>query len=512
MLFNFKWLEPGQPFPPTQEVHRIERYRQNATLFGGGHFHDDVCRSRDHSECGPIEVFSRCARRISTVVGNFEDVVSFPVLLNYQRLMSLKMADLTCGEAPSITGASAESNSAIKKARDLTDFNAKLYSTAIDISRYGDAIWRIYKDEQGHNNFTCWNPSQWFPVVAQDGTCSIKVHCICWRENISEDPEKPVWILHVQKHDCTANGAGRYMYEQYSMNSSGDAIMDRLSRKTVFTGLNTCAIIHLKAFSTTGSVYGYDDYMNIDSIMAEIMVRVGQISAILDKHADPNMTGPVSMLRKDPHTGELALGRGKFYATSPGEEQPKYLTWDGQLSSAFKQLELLINQLYILSEMGSALLGSFDGGSNVISGTAMRFKMVNPLSKARRVANSMTYSVRKLFESLSGVDANEISVSWYDGLPDDPREAIENAKLASGQTQLMPLEYAIMEFFSKSNEEAKTWMSMIEAETAGRMQLISGAQETVKDPNHPGPQDGTGVNSSKKGSVTGLNEFGDDSN
>ena len=99
------------------------------------------------------------------------------------------------------------------------------------------------------------------------------------------------------------------------------------------------------------------------------------------------------MLTLNPKTGEYSLKSGKFYAVSPGEEQPKYMTWDGQLTSAFKQLEFLVNQLYILSEMGAAILGGGDGSGTAISGTAMRFKMVNPLAKARRIANSMTRTV-----------------------------------------------------------------------------------------------------------------------
>ena len=162
----------------------------------------------------------------------------------------------------------------------------------------------------------------------------------------------------------------------------------------------------------------------------------------------------------------------------------------------------MINQLYILSEMGAALLGGQDGSSQAISGTAMRFKMVNPLAKARRIANALTRPVRQLFAGLSKqLQYENISVLWSDGLPDDPRENIENAKLASGAAQMMPLEKAIMEYFNRSNDEAKQWIQMILAER----ELLQ--PDAVEDPNHPGPQDGTGVNSSAKGSVTGLNNF-----
>lgn len=513
MLYNFEWLEPGQQFPPTCERDRIDRYYQNAQLFDGDHFGDPVFRTYGHRLVNPVEEYQRCASRISQVIGNFDTVVSFPTLLNYQRLMTLKMADLVCGEFPKVSGATPSENAAIRDVRDATDFDSKLYATVIDLSRYGDAIWRVYKDYDGRRNFTSWDPSQWFPVVRQDGTNSVQAHCLAWLENRSDNPDKPKWYAVVQIHSCDPKEFGHYTQKEYEMNSSGTVLRKLLKEEKVSTGLKCCGVSHLKAFAVTNTVYGYDDYMPLDSITAEIMARVGQISGILDKHADPNITGPASMLELDPKTGEWVLKSGKFYAVSPGEEQPKYMTWDGQLSSAFKQLEFLINQLYILSEMGAALLGGQDGSSQAISGTAMRFKMVNPLAKARRISNALTLPVRRMFSVLSysaevedeedltlPIPYGKISVFWKDGLPDDPRENIEMAKLATGETKLMPLEQAIMEFFGRSNEEALKWIEALRSSSS------------TEDPNKPGPQDGTGVNPQKKGSELGLTNFHSETN
>lgn len=561
MLRNLAWLEPGQAFPPLKERQRIRRYVENEALFDGEHF-GEVLRTREqiYSHEGSISVYKKCAERICQVIGNFEDVISFPVLLNYQRLMSLKMADLVCGEYPVITGVTSQENEALKDVRDVTDFDAKLFATVIDISRYGDALWRVYFNDEGRKVFTCWDPKEWYPVVSQDGTNTITAHVLCWRVNLTESAEglPPQWQLHAQIHWATGPKVGEYEYRVYDLGSEGHTIGKLIKSETVSTGLDGCAVFHLKAYSVTNTVYGYDDYMSVDSILAEIMTRVGQISVILDKHADPNITGPVTMLSIDPKTGEAHLKHGKFFAISQGEEKPSYMTWDGQLSAAFEQLEFLVNQLYILSEMGAALLGDQSGGTVAISGTAMRFKMVNPLAKARRIANSMTRPVRMLFSELSSdaeVNSNDvgtgssrngsvhvssnvftvvpnelggadsgrtqepplklpipfkhISVFWSDGLPDDPRENVEICKLATGATKMMPLETGIMEYFGRTNEEALTWLEKIEKETERDMllQQSMSLEAEEDDPNKSGPQDGTGVNPQRKGSTTGLRQF-----
>lgn len=519
MLYDMSWLQTGKAFPPASEQPRIERYIQNAALFDGDHFADSHFRHRD-GYCAPgVNVYLECARRITRIVGNFEDIISFPVLINFQKLLSLKMADLIMGEYPTITVDSEEGNTKIKDKRLTTDFDSKLYSGVIDISRYGDAIIRIYKDEQTkENTFTMWDPTEWFPVVSQDGTNTILKHCLCWMINLEPDPDKaPDWRLHVQVHDVM--NPGSYTEDEYKMDKYHGVIGSKVgATKTVLTGLDKCAVMHLKSFTVTNSVYGYDDYMGIDSILAEIMVRIGQISKILDKHAQPSMTGPVSMLSTNVKTGEKSLKRGSFYAISPGETPPSYLTWEGNLEAAFKELEVLLNLLYIMSETGATLIGDSLKGNSAISGTAFRFSMSSPLEKARRISNSLTRPVKELFSILlPEIDVNDISVKWADGLPDDPREVMELIKLATGKTSILPLSDALMEYLNKSQKEASAIVSTLEEEARKSREEMFGATsqqpgEGDDDPNKPGPQDGTGVNPQKKGSDKGLNNFKSDTN
>lgn len=529
MLYNMSWLNEGEPFPPLEERPRLDRYSQNALLFDNEHFSDRRFRRRDNNVL-TMDMYDDCAKRISQVVGNFEDVISFPVLLNYQRFISTKMADLVAGEHPLITGKNAQENSKIKWVTDNTNFYEKLYSMVIDLSRFGDCPIRIYKDEYtGYYNFTIWDAGQWFPVVSQDGTYRIEKHCLAWMENRSTDPQVKDYYLHVQVFDV--HEPSKIEYHVFHNGSDGSYIGREEPDYPILieTGFDTCPIFNLRPYAVSGTVFGYDDYVPIDAVMAEIIVRVSQISAILDKHADPAMTGPVSMLHKDPKTGEMYLERSKFYGINEDDTPPSYLTWDGQLTAAFDQLEFLINQLYTLSEMGAAITGGIDSSGNAVSGTAMRFKMVNPLAKARRVTNSLTDPIRKMLSVLcsnmpdvdeetaepgEGADTKlpygHISIQWKDGLPDDPRENLEMAKLASGETKMLPLEEVLMAYLGKSQAEA-TQLAQRLRELA-LQSATNNSNSQVDDPNKPGPQDGTGVNPAKKGSKTGVSNFQSENN
>lgn len=523
MLYNLEWLNEGQPFPPLEEVSRIERYAQNEQLFNNDHFSSAVYRHRTGINVNTLGVYDRCCKRIQQVIGNFSDVISFPVLLNYQRFISLKMADLVCGEHPTITGATTEENAKIQWIKDNTNFFEQLYALVVDLSRYGDAPVRLFRDTNGFFNFCIWDAGGWYPIVTQDGTYRITKHCLVWMENRNPgDFRIGDWYLHVQIHDV--DNPGQYEYRVYHNGSNKTKVGELVSTETVNTGLDTCAVFNVRSFAVSGTVYGYDDYVPLDALLAEIIVRVSQISVILDKHADPSMTGPLTMLKQDPKTGERYLERGKFYGVNPEDQLPQYLVWDGKLESAFTQLEFLINQLYIISEMGAALTGGLEGSSNVVSGNAMRFKMVNPLAKARRVSNALTLPIRRLFSVIgSGLpDIDEktgepgkgndtplpfahVSVQWKDGLPDDPREQIENCKLATGEQKMIPLETGLMLYFKKSEAEAielakKVREQALEAQEQ-QMQMNAKYAEPSAT-NKPGPQDGTGVNPTKKGGKT----------
>ena len=514
MLYNLDWLKEGKPFPPLCEKPRLRKYLDNEVIF--------------ENDCWALhnDVFNQAAARITRVIGNFESYISFPVLFNFQRLLSLKTADLVAGEYPTITSGTEEGNEVINEIRSFTDFDNKLYSTVIDLSRFGDAIWRKYKsDDEGKYTFCSWTPMEWFPIVSQDGTYQEIKQVLAWPAVIGPE-ENRNYELHVQVHE-----RGLYTFYRFQLSAAsicrralldGSATIGRLlEKKVVRTGLKENAVVHLKPYSVTGTIYGDDDYTPITSIVTELMVRISQISNILDKHADPALAGPASMLRTDPDTGELYFEKGKFYAIQGAESPPQYITWNGQLDSAFKECEFLINQLYILSEMGAAILGANDGGSQAVSGNALRLKMVNPLAKVRRISNNMTKSVKELFVSLStsgfekALEFKDISVSWKDGLPNDPREQTELIKLLTGESKIMPLQDALEAHLNLSPSEARRWIASLTTTTTQNKEDTFNEESnrtSSVDEEEPsgspslegestGPGSKTGVNPRKKGSI-----------
>lgn len=448
MLYGLEWLNADVSFPPECEQDRLASYKWYAGLF----------------DINPFEEFGNYANRL---IVNFDEYFNMPLLLGYQRLSTIKLADMVLGAPPSITvNDNDDMTDLISDLRDQTDFDQKLYTALIDFSRYGATILRPYNDDtavEDKANFAVWSPMEWYPILRKDGTKRIEKHVLAWRVNYGSDIH-PDWYLQIQIHPVEG---GEYTEITYRMDASGSCIQDELVSKVIKTGM-PCLVQPITNIPSTTNVYGTSDYKIINELVFKATDRIRQILHILDKHADPSMTGPVSMLERNDETGRLEFKAAQFYAVSPGEEHPEYMTWDGQLSAAFQALEVLLNQIYVMSEMGEALLGNTKGSGQAVSGTAMRYKMVSPLEKARRVANSFSLPIKKLMATLIQIQTGkklryqDINVTWEDSLPKDPRETAELTRLQTGAAQIIPLKHALMENYDMDTVDAEHYISEIE--------------------------------------------------
>lgn len=447
MLYDLKWLRTGESFPPKNETDRINNYEHFAMLF-------DLPDGKDFQHLG-LKIFS-----------NFDEWFKSPMLLGYSRLSTIKLADMVFGALPSITKNKDDTvTDQIQAVRDQTDFDNKGYQSVIDYSRFGTTVFRIFTDDEvteTRGNFAIWDPKEWFPIFKRDGTKRIREHVLAWRTN-EGDETTPAWFLDVQIHPIEG---GSYTERRYKMDAAGKYIGEQIkSQKHSYPGF-PCMVQHIANIPTTTNPYGTSDYKIFNELVVRATERMHQILHILDKHADPSMTGPVTML-SDATDGTKVFEVQKFYAVSSGEEHPEYLTWDGELDAAFKALEFLLNQIYIMSEMGEAFLGNVHGTGQAVSGVAMRFKMISPLEKARRVANSFSLPLKKListllfFEKQPMVSYKEISIVWEDSLPKDPRETAELTRLQTGAPAIFPLKKALMENYDMSAEDAEEFAKQI---------------------------------------------------
>ncbi len=446
MLNDLSFLDIGKTWPPLCESERMEMYSRNRQLFESGH----------------AEVYQEALKRIERVIGNFQNVISYPTVLNFQKLMSLKIADLLLGEPPKYQCEDQETLDQIIK-----DKNVTLYEAVIDMSRYGDGLFFI-RNIKGKGTIDLTQPSIWYPICDPSDVKNIIYQVLGWTYEV-EDKDTKKKFLKLQIHE-----KGRYTERLHELtgNLSGSVVIDKLlSEQVINTGLDDFAVVQASNTITSDRCTGLDDYTDIDSIICELIVRVGQIARILDKHASPSVSGPEGALEQNKSTGEWSLKMGNFFPRqSKDEPEVSYLTWDGQLTAAFAHIDRLINILYTISEMGSAIFGDM-ASIDAPSGTALKRLMISPLAKVNRIRMRAEPAIKKAIRLASQIgyrslNDQEISITWQDGLPTDETELTTIMSIRTGDKPTISQKSALMRLDNLSEEDADAEMELIQEDEA----------------------------------------------
>lgn len=475
MLTSLDFLKIGEKWPPKSEAERLSMYHKNREIFEGNH----------------AEVYETSFKRIERVVGNFSEIISYPVILNFQKLMSLKIADLLMGEPPQYKSGDSGSKeqTSLDTIKTNSDLDNTIYQDIIDVSRFGDGLLHVRKGKDG-GIIDLTQPPIWFPVVSRDNVKEIVNHVLAWQYSETEYEVERKYLK------ARIHYVGYYIEKVFEL--VGGTIKKQVGEDiTVKTGLSDFAIIQVSNVTTSDRVTGIDDYSDVDSIISELMVRVGQVSRILDKHASPSMSGPASSLERDPVSGEYRLKTGNYFPRDSKEDPDvAYITWDGQLAANFTQIEKLINLLYTISEMGSALFGDMSGATGqVASGTALKRLMISPLSKVNRIRMRLDPALKKalaLCSELGGTDViklkkADISITWQDGLPGDPLEdsTIIKNRIGDG-ARTMSQKRVLMQYDGMSSDDADEELAMMQDEESSANSMApapfsTGAESTPPD-------------------------------
>ncbi len=446
-------MTPGQPWPPPTEAERLERYAQNRLLFEGKHelVYKDWIRLLREDQQATLEM-----------------------VLNWHKRLTLLFADLLLGETPRITAGDKDSEEQKALERIIDDnglFNVA-YEVALDVSRYGTGIFKVRYD--GRAIIEGQQPAVWFPVVAPDNLKEITAHVLGY-DYEAEEPGAFGRRVKRQYLKTELHEKGKITTTLYLL--KGGTIGEIVEQEEANTGVDEFLVVPVNNVLTTDRVTGLDDYSDLDSIIQELETRIAQISRILDKHADPNMYGPDTALEHDPVTGQWGYrGGGKYFPVGQGEQPPGYVTWDGQLEAAFRQIDLLMEQLYILSETSAAAFGQLKSGL-AESGTALRRLMMAPLAKVNRIRMRFDPALKEVLWLASALEKaqgmagaivlEDIHIDWKDGLPDDEQEITQN-EVQRYTAGLTSLESSLRRLYGLEGQALQEEIDRIKAEQAGQ--------------------------------------------
>lgn len=426
MLTNTDWIGAGAKFPPEEEQHRLNKYKEDAELFNGKAvkaYGDD---------------FSMWATTL-----HMKDV-DIKTVIQYPQLLTKKTADFICGE-PIDIDAGPYTDDITKRLKEL-NFNSTLYEAVMDISRFGNAVVKMLDDR-----ISIIPPRYWYPIVDEYDKKHIIQHVIAFRT------EKTIYV---EIHDI-----GRYERRVYGIvdDARDNGFMrfgPLLEQEVVLTGIDDFAVQVLTNVTNSETLYGVSDYDAIKDVHRDLIWRLFCLKRVLDKHSAPSLMGNSTMLTTDPVTGREYIRMGNFFVRDTDSmPKPEYLTWDGNVDAVKWEIEWLTNQMYTLSEMGAAFLEGA-GKGEVNSGRALKLRMTSPLIKAQRIAGKNDTTVKKIIRISGlvkgiGLTLGDIALTWNDGLPNDIREDAEIYNIATGGKPFVSQRTAIKRFLDLDDKNTQ---------------------------------------------------------
>lgn len=452
ILTSLDFLNQGSAWPPPSELERLTLYNANRDLFEGEHdkvFKDWVRLLRDDQQA------------------------SLEIILNWPKRLSTLFADLLLGEPPQIKAGDEGSpeQEVVQRYLDAGLLNTA-YEVALDVSRFGVGLFKARYDGEGI--VEAQTPLCWFPVVRPDNVKDVQCHVLAW--DYEETEERFIGARTLRRLKVEIHERGRLTTRVYDI-TSGNISAQIEPEQVVMTGVDDFLVVPVYNLSTADRLTGLDDYSDLDSVIQEIEIRIAQISRILDKHSDPNMYGPDSALEQDAKTGQWQFrGGGKFFPVAQGEQPPGYVTWNGQLEAAFREIDLLMEQFYALSETTAAAFGQLKAGL-AESGSALKRLMLAPLAKVNRIRMRFDPALKRVLKLASALEVaqgmanaiklEDVHITWQDGLPDDEleRTQIEVQRYGAG---LSSLESALQRLDGLEGEALQQEIEQIKGEQAAR--------------------------------------------
>ncbi|MBT2682651.1 phage portal protein [Bacillus sp. ISL-37] len=464
----------GDYFPPEDHLERIEKYRRNKHIIKGNH---DLIFNNPYLN------------------GNQQQAVF--IASNLPGTIVKKSADFLFGENPVYSAGKDDSSAeqqAIERIVGENDLDITNYESALGNSYRGDSFYKIrWGQRYGGKLPESQDPYRVF-IEAQkaeyvipetlpgDGTSIYAYHIAV--PVVIENTADQEWILNVESHY-----PGRIEYSKYTITPFNHSryenaytewkIVDELisERRSVDTGVPFPLIVHIPNYSTDDDWQGIDDISENESIFSEIDNRLSKIAEILDKHSDPAMAVPAGTLGED-EKGEpiFHAGRDKIFEVADKSEViPQYITWNGQLDAAFKELELLLDHLLIVSELPPVALGKTDSGTSGASGLSIKWRMNSLLAKINRKRQYYNKGLKQVIlvaqllehaksDRKPNYEITVPKIQFKDGLPDDDMEQATIKQIRTGGRSTQSQLSAIMELNNCTEEQARIELDRIREE------------------------------------------------
>jgi hypothetical protein len=493
-LYTYNSFQPGEEFPPIQDRERISKYKRLKKLFQGKQF----------------EVYERASKLLKDTP-HADQLAQLYIAVNLADVLCVKPADLLVGEPPSFESGlpdNSDQQKAVNQYVEENDLVKLVHESAIGNGYRGDAwiktrwgyrqdfseVRKVLSEDAYYEFITNYKMEPIiehiaadcvFPETSRGNVKSYKAVRIANVEYVvSKNDEKP--FLNVERHI-----PGFIMYERYRLHEFeggvdnrwgyplqvykiGERVPTGREEDVVETSVPHLLTHHIPYKSVDDDWQGIGGLEKLESLLAAINDRTVQIDYVLTKNADPTAYGPE--LDSGGSDGQVRLS-GAYIPVTKEDATPGYMDFNGQLTAAFKELEVLISLVFQLSETPQWLFGTVLGENSGGTGTShtdsasIKARFMPILSKVKRIRTHYDKAIRdalwtcQLLDIAHGeadFEAVYPTINWQDGIPKNAKEEAEIMQIRTGGKPTIDVQSAIKRQDGVDDEKATEIISRIE--------------------------------------------------
>lgn len=490
--YTFNSFKTGEEFPPPAERERISKYKRLKKVFQGKQ----------------AEVYERATKLLKDTP-HAPQLKTLYIAVNLADILVTKPADLLVGEPPSFESGLPDDSEAQKRINHYVEENdlvKMIHENAVGNGYRGDAWLKVRygyrQDISGVKNVLSpeafaeyeaqfelepiiehVNAEYVFPEISRGNVKSFKAVNICTVEYVVSKKED-IPFLNVERHV-----PGFITYERYRLyefeggvdNTYGYPLQTYKIGHRVPTGRESdievtdvpnLLVHHIPYKSVDDEWEGISGIEKMEALLAAINDRVVQIDYILWKHSDPNAYGP----ELEGADNSTRLG-GVYIPVTKDDVAPGYMTWDGQLNAAFKELETLVALVFQQAETPQWLFGTVLGenaggtGTSHTDSAAIKARFMPILSKVKRIRTHYDKAVRDALYSCQLLDIAHgdfkfepvyPKINWQDGIPRSDKELAEIMQIRTGNKPTIDVQSAIKRQDNVDDDKAREIIKRIE--------------------------------------------------
>ena len=466
-----KELTLKQIYNSLKEDDRIQKYDFYEKLYLGDHFSAFSIKSED---------FKTEYARLRYIVCNFAGLVS------------KVMADMLFGEPVSFKD--EENQEFIDALVFENNLNTLFYEHSLANSYFGDNIFKI-RVEDNVIKIEDSPPALYLPELDSGNTrAKPKRSNLVWKHTVGDDK-----YIVVESHEppLVKTRVGRIA-------KKGEAVVDidvetfnKLADTNyiaeVDTKINRPLVIHVPNYKARG-YFGISDFIDIQNLVFALNNRMSKVDNILDRHSDPILAIPDGVLDEEGTVRKEAL---TMFEMDEAGNKPEYIVWNANLDSAMKEIDKMVEFLFMFSETSPDALGLGKGGQ-AESGRALKMKLLRTISKRNRkkiyydqaikdliftaelLAKANGYVVSNDFKNIKPSTPKLPETKWQDGVVNDEVERMDIIvkKLEAGVTSE---KRAIMEIEDVKEEEADEILKEIGEENEKKADFTSFVDNPKKE-------------------------------